>query len=130
MDLHSCYTVILSPSANMVLVNQLMFVTPSLESVYAFQALDKAKVKLDADDPLALDHVFLLVTFKCCISLTAAKRLIEQVPLNYVTVYHTTNPRDNGYAHRRIYRAKRVFDGIHIDDPFPGMKAPIKYLEW
>lgn len=128
MDVHSLYTVILGRSPSIVLLNQLMFVTLNIESVYAYEALDRDKVAIDQDDPMAVNHVFVLVQFKEAMLLGKAKKLIEQVPLNYLTIYKTVNPRDNGFAHRRIYRAKRVFDGIHVDDTAKGQKYPVKNL--
>jgi len=112
----------------MTLVNQLMFVTPSIESIYVYEALDRLKVNLDVDDPMALDHIFVLVKFSGLMNRVSAKKLIEQVHLNYKTIELTTNPRDNGFAHRRIYRARRALDQIIVDDCSKGIKLPIKNL--
>jgi len=123
------FTVEIPACTSMVVVNHLLYVTPCIEYIYAYEALDRLKVKLDLDDPMAVKFIFLLVKFKNSISKVEAKRYIERVNLKYHTIYHSVNPRENRCAHRRIYRGRRSLDIIYVDDMSNGMKMPVKNME-
>jgi len=129
MDLHYSYTVVLPSSASLVLLNQLMYVTTTLESMYVYEALDRAQVHLDSEDPFAINHLFAMLKFSERLSNYKARKLVEAVHISYIKVHNTTDPKENGFAHRRIYRARRVGDMVHTDDTSRMPKPPITNLE-
>jgi len=130
MDLHYCYTVVLPAFTNMVMLNQLMFVTPTLESMYVYEALERDKIQVDSEDLMAINHLFVMLKFKERLSNLQVRRVVEAVNLRYTKVQFTTDPKENGFAHRRIYRARRVGDMFQTDDTSRMPKPPITNLEW
>jgi len=130
MDLHYCYTVIIPSTTSMVMLNHLMYVTTTLESMYVYEALDRVKVHLDSEDPMAINHLFAMLKFNERLSNYKVRKLVEACSLSYIKVQSTTDPKENGFAHRRVYRARRVFDIIHVDDTSRMPKPPLTNLEW